>query len=108
MSNETVISATQSATPQKGRLSWMVSFLEVILVIGYFILGGSAIMDFIFSFDLASLFEGILDAIYFLIGGTVITTIMCFIPIFKSKNNMYIAVWNIVWLGFNVCGFLAN
>ncbi len=106
MSNDAVISATQKAKAEKGKLSWMVSFLEVILVIGYFILGWSAITSFITSFDIANLFQDILDAIYFLIGGTIVTTVMCFIPVFKSRNNMYIAVCNIVWLLFNLYGFL--
>lgn len=108
MSNEAAVSAQQNEKEKKGKFAWTVPFLEVVIVIGYLILGWGAISDFISSFDLGSLFEDIMGAIYFLIGGTIVTTIMCFIPAFKSRNNMYIAVWNIVWLGFNIFGLLGN
>ncbi len=98
----------KAARDVKGKLSWVVPVLEVILIIVYFILGWSAISDFISSFDIDSLFKGVEGAIYFLIGGTIVTTVMCFIPVFKSKNNTYIAVWNIVWLGFNLYGLFTN
>ena len=47
-----------------------------------------------------------MTAVWFLIIGAVIQTIMCFFPIFKSKGNMRLAVWNMVWIGFNLWGIL--
>ena len=108
MSNEAVLSAPKKAKAEKGRLSWVVPLFEVVMVIGYLLLGWNAVTSFIESFDFGAFFENIVNAIYFLIACTIISTIMCFIPVFKSRNNMYIAVCNIVWLAFNLFGFLGN
>lgn len=108
MSNDTIIYGPQTIKSQKGKFSWCVPLFEVIMVLGYFALGWNAVTEFISSFDLGVLFENIINAIYFLIVCTVITTIMCFIPIFKSRYNTYIGIWNIIWLGFNLYGFLSN
>lgn len=106
MSNEAVISAPQKASEEKGKLSWVVPVLEVVLIGVYAILGWNAITEFFSSFNFAEFAEDITTAVYFFIGGTVISTVMCFIPIFKSRSNMYLAVFNIVWLGFNIYSLL--
>lgn len=108
MSNEAVISAPQKMSVEKGKLSWVVPVFEVFMAIGYLILGWNAVTEFISSFDFDAFAEDITNAIYFFIACTVVSTIMCFIPIFKSKSNMYIAVCNIIWLGFNLYGFLGK
>lgn len=45
-------------------------------------------------------------AVWFLIIGAVIQAILCFLPVFKSKGNMRVAVWNLIWIGFNLWGIL--
>lgn len=104
MSNETA--TTIKPAEQKGRFAWVIDVIEIILIVGYFALGWRAISNFIPSFDLESFFENIMAAVWFLIIGAVIQTIMCFFPIFKSKGNMRLAVWNMVWIGFNLWGIL--
>lgn len=108
MSNEAVLSAPRKERDEKGKLSWVVPLFEVAMVIVYFILAWNAMTEFFSSFDLAALSDDVAGAVYFLIVCTIISTIMCFIPVFKSRTNMYIAVCNIVWLGFNLYGFLGN
>ena len=108
MSNEAVISTPQKRGIEKGKLSWVVPVFEVVMVIGYLILGWSAITEFLSSFDIVEFAQDVANAVYFFIACTVISTIMCFIPVFKSKSNMYIAVCNIIWLGFNLYGFIGN
>ncbi|MDE5785405.1 MAG: hypothetical protein K2H98_02640 [Duncaniella sp.] len=106
MNNETQTANSRPAKEKEGKLSWVIPLLEGIIIIGYLLLGWSAISNFISSFDFESLFEDIIGAIYFLIISTIVQTILCFIPVFKSRGNMIIAVWNIVWLGFNLWGIL--
>ena len=108
MSNEAVISVSQSSNEKRGKLSWVVPVFEAVMVIGYFLLAWNAVSEFISSFDIIGFFQSIVSAIYFLIVCTIISTIMCFIPKFKSRSNIYIAVGNIIWLGFNIYGLMGN
>lgn len=102
MSNET----TTTTSEHKGRLAWVIDVIEIILIVGYFVLGWKAFSKFISSFDLVDFFNNIMIAVWFLIIGAVIQTILCFLPVFKSKGNMRVAVWNLIWIGFNLWGIL--
>lgn len=108
MNNEAAVPTPPKAMSKKGKLSWVVPVLEVLIVVIYFFLAWKAMKSFSSSFDLGALFSDVTGAIYFLIGATIVTTIMCFIPVFKSKGNTWIAIWNIVWLGFNLYGWLCD
>lgn len=104
MSNDTA--TTTQPAEQKGRFAWVIDVIEIILFVGYFALGWRAFSSFFSSFDLESFFDNIMAAVWFLIIGAVIQTILCFLTAFKSKGNMRVAVWNLVWIGFNLWGIL--
>lgn len=85
---------------KKGRLSWVITLLEIIVMIVYFVIGFGGISNAAQNMDFAGMFESVKTAIIFLIAATVVITILCFVPIFKSKTNVRIAIWNIIWLAF--------
>lgn len=87
---------------QKGRLSWMITVLELIEIVIYFAIAYKAMSRAIKHSDFVGMFESIRVAIIFLIISTIITTVLCFIPIFKSKGNMRWAIWNIIWVAFSI------
>ena len=91
--------------PAKGRLHWLVPVLEIVVVILYFVIGFGGIMDAFQRMDFAGIFESVIGAI-FLIVAVVAITIMCFIPIFKSRWNMWCAIWNIIWLCSIIYGII--
>lgn len=84
----------------KGRFWWVIPIAEVLTMVAYLILGYKGIARAIKHMDFAGMFKSIETAIWFLIIATAITTILCFVPIFKSKSNTSIAIWNIIWLVF--------
>lgn len=106
MSNEAVILAPQKGKIEKGRLAWVVPVFEVVVAIGFALLAWSAIEDALDSFNLEQFCKDIRTAMYFLVACTVISVAMCFVPLFKSKSNYYIAIGNIVWLAFLLYGSL--
>lgn len=85
---------------KKGRLSWVITLLEIIVMIVYFVVGFGGASNAAQNMDIAGMFESVKTAIIFLIAATVVITILCFVPIFKSKTNVRIAIWNIIWLAF--------
>lgn len=86
----------------KGRLSWVIPLLEVIVVVAYFAIGFGGIADAFEDFDFEGMFESVKIAIWFLVIATVVITILCFVPVFKSKGNVIVAIWNIIWLSFTI------
>ena len=100
MSTETV------KTSEKGRLHWVIPILEVIVIIAYFAIGYGGIIKAFQNFDFAGMFKSVQTAIWFLVIATVVITILCFVPLFKSKANVRIAIWNIIWLGFTIYSLL--
>lgn len=89
-----------SVTASKGRLSWVIPVLEFIVIIAYLVIGFGGIMDAFKSFDFAGMFKSVETAIWFLVIATVVITVLCFLPLFKSRANKRIAIWNIIWLAF--------
>ncbi len=87
-----------SVTASKGRLSWVIPVLEAIVMVAYLVIGFGGIMDAFKSFDFAGMFKSVETAIWFLVIATVVITVLCFLPLFKSKANKSIAIWNIIWL----------
>lgn len=87
---------------RKGRLSWLIPVLEIIVAIAYLAIGFSGIMEAFKEMDFSSMFESVTNAIWFLVIATAVITLLCFFPVFKSKTNKWIAIWNIVWIGFTV------
>lgn len=92
--------------PAKGRLHWLVPVLEIVVVILYLAIGFGGIMDAFQRMDFAGMFESVIGAMIFLIVAVVAITIMCFIPVFKSKGNLWCAIWNIIWLCWLVYGII--
>ncbi len=97
-----------SVTTSKGRFSWIIPVLEFIVIIAYLIIGFGGIMDAFKSFDFAGIFKSVETAIWFLVIATVVVTILCFLPLFKSKANKKIAIWNIIWLVFTLYSLLSK
>lgn len=96
MSNEKVKSS------EKGRFHWVIPILEFIVVIAYFAIGFGGIANAFQNMDFVGMFESVQTAIWFLVIATIIITILCFVPLFKSKANVKIAIWNIIWLAFSI------
>ena len=96
MNKETIKSS------EKGRLHWVIPILEIIVMVAYFAIGFGGIANAFQNFDFVGMFESVKTAIWFLVIATVVITILCFVPIFKSKANVKIALWNIIWLGFTL------
>lgn len=92
--------------PAKGRLHWLVPVLEIVVVILYLAIGFGGIMDAVQSMDFAGIFESVIGAMIFLTVAIVAITIMCFIPIFKSRANIWCAIWNIIWLCSIIYGII--
>ena len=83
----------------KGRLSWMIKILEILVVFAYLIIGFGGIANASKQMNIVGMFESVKTAITFLIIAIVIISILCFVPIFKSKSNVFLAIWNIIWIG---------
>lgn len=86
----------------KGRLSWLIPILEIIVAAAYLFIAYKGIIDSAAGFDLVGMFEAVRGAMLFLIIATVVITILCFIPVFRSKANRSIAIWNIIWIIFTI------
>lgn len=89
---------------EKGRFSWIIPVIEVIIAIAYLWIGYSGIIDAAKDFDFDGMFKSVKVAIWFLVIATAVVTILCFLPIFKSKGNIKIAIWNIIWMIFTIYG----
>ena len=74
----------------KGRLSWVIPLSEVIVAVAYLAIGFSGIADACKNFDFEGMFKSVEIAI------------LCFVPIFKSKSNVKVAIWNIIWIAFTI------
>lgn len=86
----------------KGRLFWVIPLSEVIVAVAYLAIGFSGIADACKNFDFEGMFKSVEIAIWFLVIATVVITILCFVPIFKSKSNVKVAIWNIIWIAFTI------
>ena len=91
---------------EKGRLSWLITVLELVIIIAYFVIGFGGIADAFENMDFAGMFESVRVAILFLIIATAGITVMCFLPLFKSKGNIRWAIWNIIWIAFSIYSIL--
>lgn len=87
-----------STTPTKGKYSWVIVLLEVLIILAYLAIGFGGIFKSGMDGDIAGMFEAVKAAVYFLIIATAAVTVMCFLPAFKSKWNMVVAICNILWL----------
>lgn len=106
MSKESENQTSKKAKEVKGKLSWVVPVLDFMAFVGYFALGYGAIFKLFTTFDFVAFANNISAAVYFFVACTILVVVMCFIPVFKSKNNMGLAVCNIVWLCINFIGLL--
>lgn len=86
----------------KGRFSWIITLLEVVIMIAFLVIGFGGIAHAFANMSFVGMFRSVETAIWFLVIATVVTTIMCFLPPFKSEGNMRIAIWNMIWLVFTV------
>lgn len=96
-----------TTTPQKkGRLWWIIGVLEILIVVAYFAIGIGGIFKSGMDYDFEGMVGALKAAILFLIIATVALTVMCFLPPFKSKGNMVVAVCNILWLIWIIYTFI--
>lgn len=86
----------------KGRLWWMIPLLEIVAIIAYFAIAYSELFENAASLNIVGMFEGVKTAIIFLIVAIAVLTLLCFIPVFKSRGNIRWAIFNIIWIVFNV------
>lgn len=99
---------TEFFNPPKGKYSWVVGLFEVIIVLAYFGVFGYYMYNAftevssgnlsLYILGLFDMIKGTILAVIWLMAATVINTILCFIPIFRSKANTWTAIWNIIWL----------
>jgi hypothetical protein len=94
--------STETKVKNTGRLSWVITILEIIIIFAYFAIGYGGIVKGFENMDFAGMFESVKTAIIFLIAATVVITILCFVPIFKSTSNVRLAIWNIVWIALTI------
>ena len=94
--------STEVQKEKKGRLSWVITVLEILVIIAYFVIGFGGIANAFKQMDFAGMFESVKSAIVFLIVAIAIITVLCFVPIFKSKGNVRWAIWNIIWIAFSI------
>lgn len=93
---------TEVQKEQKGRLSWVITVLEIIVAIVYLVIGFGGIVRAVERMDFVGIFESVKIAIIFLIIATAVVTALCFVPVFKSKGNVRLAIWNIIWIAFSI------
>lgn len=93
---------TELKKEAKGRLSWVITILEIIVIIAYFVIGFGGIARAFKQMSFVGMFDSVRVAILFLIIATAIITVLCFVPVFKSKSNVRLAIWNIIWIGFSI------
>lgn len=98
--------STEVQKNQKGRFSWVIPVLEVIVIIAYLVIGFGGLFDALQRMDFVGMFESVKNAIIFLIVAIVIITALCFVPIFRSKLNLFFAIWNIFWIALSVYGIM--
>lgn len=98
--------STEVQKETKGRLSWVITVLEIIVIVAYFAIGFGGLANAFKHMDFVGMFESVKTAIVFLIIATAIITILCFVPIFKSKGNVRWAIWNIIWIAFSIYSIL--
>ena len=85
---------------KKGKLSWLIPILDILVVIIYLVIGFGGLANSARSMDIGGMYNSVNTAIWFLIVAVVVITILCFLPVFKSKTNTGIAIFNIVWLAW--------
>ena len=90
----------------KGRLWWLIPIFELIILIAYFAIGIGGIADAAQHMDFAGMFESVKTAVIFLIVAIAVITVLCFLPLFRSRFNVFCAIWNIIWIAFTVYGLL--
>lgn len=98
--------STEVQKETKGRLSWVITVLEIIVIVAYLAIGFGGLANAFKHMDFVGMFESVRTAIVFLIIATAIITILCFVPIFKSKGNVRWAIWNIIWIAFSIYSIL--
>lgn len=96
------MSNTDVKKETKGRLFWVIPILEIIVIIAYLAIGFGGLATAFQNMDFVGMFESVRTAILFLIVAIAVITILCFIPIFKSKSNVRWAIWNIIWIAFSI------
>ena len=72
------------------------------VVIAYLAIGFRGIMEAIQEMDFSGIFDTVINAVWFLVIAIAAITLLCFFPVFKSKTNKWIAIWNIFWIGLTV------
>ena len=95
------MSNTEVKKETKGRLSWVIPILEIIVIIAYFAIGFGGLTNAFQNMDFVGMIESVRTAIIFLIVAIAAITVLCFVPIFKSKSNVRWAIWNIIWIAFS-------
>ncbi|MBQ9440403.1 MAG: hypothetical protein IJU35_07450 [Paludibacteraceae bacterium] len=86
----------------KGRLWWLIPIFEFIIIIAYFAIGWGGIAHAVKHMDFVGIFESVKTAVIFLIVAIAVITVLCFLPLFRSRGNVYCAIWNIVWIAFTI------
>ena len=81
------MSNTEVKKETKGRLFWVIPILEIIVIIAYFAIGFGGLTNAFQNMDFVGMFESVRTAIIFLIVAIAAITVLCFVPIFKSKSK---------------------
>ncbi len=87
---------------KKGRLSWLVDLIEIIIVILYLWIGLRGIFHGAMNFDFAAMFKSVKVAIWFLVAAIAANTVLSLHPLFTSKGNRTLAIWNVIWIVFTI------
>lgn len=85
---------------KSGKLAWLIPVLDFLVLIIYLVIGFGGLAMSAKSMDVGGMYNSVNAAIWFLIVAVIVITILCFIPVFKSKFNTGIAIFNILWLAW--------
>lgn len=99
-----VMSNDISKQSTKGKLSWVIIVLEAITAIAYLAMVfwnlGSSFVEM--DFDFGEAIQELKTAVWILVISWVVIAALCFVPIFKSKFNTFIAIGNIIGVALNI------
>jgi uncharacterized membrane protein len=80
----------------------IVFFAELIIIILYFYLGWKGI-EKVFKGDIAGGFHRVEGVIWFLNIAIIVLSVLIFtIKPLRTKTNIITAIWNLIWIGFNI------
>lgn len=90
----------------KKEKKWPIVVAEIIdflLIIAYFVIGFSGIMEAVSRFDFAGMFDSVMGAIWFITIASIILALICLlVKPMRTKATIKMAIFNLIWAGWNI------